>query len=114
MTLGGANTSRMTTLRAQALSSSLSFSRHYNFRLSSRPTPSVGQIQFILCDDAPKVIEDYPERDRYLICGTTDNDGRVGHLVCTNPPNSMVITAYFPGETEPDKWENDYRKRKKG
>ena len=110
----GMSTNRMMALRAQAMSSSLSFSRHYNARLSSRPTPSREEIQFLLCDNAPEVIEDYPERNRCLIYDTTDNDGRVGHLVCTNPPTSMVITAYFPSETEPDKWENGYRTRKKG
>ncbi len=46
--------------------------------------------------------------------GMTDAKGRIGHVVCANPPNSLVITAYFPAETEPEKWSDNYRRRVTG
>ena len=55
----------------------------------------------MLCEDDPQAIEDYPEDSRGSCCiirGETDINGRVGHLLCSNPPNSLVITAYFPGK----------------
>jgi hypothetical protein len=69
----------------------------------------------MLCDDAPEVIEDYPDDKPFsscLIWGTT-TDGRIGHVLFTYPPDCWVITAYFPAETEPHKWtDSNYRIRK--
>ena len=105
---------RIAGLCLDATSGLLEFSDHYYQRLFSRPTPSRGQIRFLLCEDDAQVIEDYTEDNRgpcCLIRGTTDFDGRIGHVVCANLSKSKVITAYFPAETEPDKWEDDYRRR---
>ena len=108
------NDSRLTALSAAAFSDVLAYSAHYNLRLSSRPTPNKTEILFLLAEDSPEIIENYPQDPRgpsCLIWGLTDNNGRVGHLVCSNPPNSGIITAYFPADTEPDLWENNYRRR---
>jgi hypothetical protein len=106
--------SRIAVLSLDAFSDLLRYSQHYTQQLLSRPTPSQAEIRFLLWDDHPQVIEDYPRDPRggsCLIWGTTDSCGRVGHVICANPPDSRVITAYFPAETEPDKWEDNYRRR---
>lgn len=66
----------------------------------------------MLCEDAAQVIDDDPERDRLLIWGTV-SDGRIGHVLCGYYPAYRVITAYYPGETEPFKWvDREYRVRR--
>ena len=95
----------------------LGYTRHYTRRLRQRPTPSREEIIFLLCEDSPQVIEDYPQDamgSSCLIWGTTDRNGRIGHVVCANPPVSQVITAYFPAETDPEKWDDNYRRRISG
>jgi hypothetical protein len=108
---------RIAGLCLDTISGSMRFSQHYIQQLMSRPTPNQRHIQFLLCEDNPQVIEDYPRDPRgscCLIWGATDNNGRIGHVVCANPPDSQVITAYFPAETDPNKWEDNYRRRTKG
>ena len=105
---------RVVALSQAAFSDSLVYSEHYNIQLLSRPTPSKSEIYFLLCEDNPEIIEDYPQDPRVpscLVWGITDSNGRVGHLVCSNPPNSGIITGYFPAETQPDGWEHNYRRR---
>ena len=107
--------SRIAGLYLDATSGSLRFSQHYVQRLlSQRPTPSQTEVRFLFCDDTPEIIEDYPQDprgDSCLIWGETDSNGRIGHVQCTNPPDALIITAYFPAETEPEKWEDSYRRR---
>ncbi len=62
-----------------------------------------------------EVIENYPDDIPYpsvLISGTT-NAKRPLHIVCAYNPDDIqiiIITIYQP---DPDKWDNDYRRRKK-
>lgn len=108
---------RIGGLCLDATSGSMRYSRHYTRQLLDRPTPSRSEIRFLLCEDAPQIIEDYPQDSLgscCLIWGQTNLNGRIGHVVCGNPPDSRVITAYFPAETEPEKWEDDYRIRAGG
>ena len=106
--------SRIAKLCAAAASGSLIGMRHYTQKLMTRrATPNQEDIRFLLCEDAPEVIEDYPEDSRGALClirGETDS-GRVGHVVCSCPPDYRVITAYFPAETQPLKWDSGYRIR---
>lgn len=109
--------SRIMALALAAFSGSLEYSLHYNQQLVARSTPSQSEIRFLLWYDEPQVIGDYPDDPRgscCLIWGTTDDTGRVAHLLCANPPKSLVITAYFPSETRPDEWEDNYRRRNTG
>ena len=109
-----AHGNRLSHLCLSVTSGSLRYSHHYTQQFLLRPTPNRDEIRFLLCYDAPEIIEDYPQRPmggRCLIWGTTDSDGRIGHVVCANPPDSTVITAYFPAETEPNKWQDNYRRR---
>jgi hypothetical protein len=89
---------------------------HYKRRLKSRPSPNEQDILFILCDDNPEVIEDNPfdsPSSCCLVWGTTA-DGRIGHVLCGYYPEYTIITAYFPAETEPYKWEDEeYRVRRR-
>ena len=104
--------SRIAALCAAAASGSLNYTDHYGEQLLSRPTPGRDDIRFILREDDAQVIEDYPHRrNRCLIWGTTQS-GRIGHLVCRNEPDSWVVTAYFPADTEAEKWKDNYRKRR--
>lgn len=110
------NQSRIATLSLAVYSGTLNFSAHYYSKFYARPTPSEEEIKFLLWDNAPEIIEDYPNDPRgpsCLIIGTTDLNGRIAHIVCADPPNSAVITAYFPAETRPDQWSNDFRHRQK-
>ena len=84
-------------------------SEHYDFREATRPSPDDADIEFMLCDDAPEVLEVDPEaapNSSCLIWGKTAN-GRIGHVLCGYYPRYLIITAYFPAETEPYKWIDD-------
>ena len=108
------NDSRIDALSLAAFSETLDFSAHYYSRYNARPTPSEEEIKFLLWDDDPEVIEDYPNDPRgpsCLIMGITGQTGRIAHIVCAYPPESSVITAYFPAETRPERWDGDYRNR---
>ena len=99
-------------LCAEAAEGILDYRPHYEIKLMQRSTPSKRQVAFMLCEDAPEVIDERPEEDVLIIWGTTQ-DGRIGHVVCKYYPVYEVLTAYFPGETEPYKWEDDtYRTRR--
>ena len=107
--------SRLATLCLEAMSGSLRFSQHYVQRLLARPTPDQSEVRRLLCDDDSQAIEDYPQDPRgssCLIWGITGLDGRIGHVQCANPPDSLVITAYFPADTEQAAWEHNYRRRR--
>ena len=111
------NDIRIVALSTIADSGRLRFSDHYYSQLHKRPTPTESEVYYLLRDDEPEVIEDYPNDPRgssFLVFGTTDNNGRIAHAVCTAPPESMVITSYFPAETHPEKWDDDFRSRKEG
>lgn len=62
-----------------------------------------------------KIIEDYPEDKRALICGHTKLTGNLNfylHVVCeyADPVYIEFVTAYLPDETL---WENPPLKRRK-
>ena len=73
--------------------------------------PDRRQIRYLLCDDEPEVIErNQGERGRsYLIWGIME-DERAGHVLCSDPPMAVVVTAYWP-DTEPSEWARDYKRR---
>lgn len=95
----------------ETINGTLAYASHYDLRAESRPTPGKSDITFILCADAPEVIEENGERDTLLVWGTVA-DGRIGHILIKYQPAYQVVTAYFPAETEPYKWADDeYRVR---
>ena len=109
-------TGRIKALCPAAADDSMTYSDHYIRQRLLRPTPSKAHIVFMLCLDSPKIIENYPEDERggcCLIRGVADHGGRIGHVLCAYPPNSKVITAYFPRETEPNMWDNNYQARQR-
>lgn len=64
---------------------------------------------------AGQIIEDYPERERVLVCGHTRLAATVViylHVVCeySDPDYSHFVTAYIPDEVE---WERPPFRRKK-
>ena len=64
----------------------------------------------MLCNDDPMIIEENPyhsEGPTCLIWAKT-LDGRIGHLVCPYEPINTIISAYFPADTNPEKWDADY------
>ena len=98
----------------EAAAETLVYSDHYKHQMERRSTPSRADITHMLCEDAPQIIDEETERDRLLIWGTAA-DGRIGHVLCSYCPEYRVITAYFPGDTEPYKWvDTDYRVRRSG
>lgn len=100
-------------LCAAADADTLIYSPHYQRRARRRPCPQERDIVYILCDDAPKVIEERTEDSVCLIWGVTA-DGRVGHILSEYYPAYRVATAYFPSETEPYKWaDSEYRIRRR-
>lgn len=95
----------------EAVAGALDYAAHYALRVENRPTPRKGDLTFILCADAPEVIEENAERDTILVWGRAA-DGRIGHILIKYHPAYRVVTAYFPAETEPYKWSDDeYRIR---
>ena len=104
----------ITELCVEAKEDTLYYSDHYRQQTRRRPTPSRTDIVHILCDDAPEVIDNDTRGNTLLIWGTAA-DGRIGHVLCGYYPEYRVITAYFPGETEPYKWvDSNYRVRRSG
>jgi hypothetical protein len=88
------------------------WSGHFIRRLLSRVQPDHLDVQYLVCDDEPFVLEDYPDTGRgrsCLIWGTVQ--GRVAHVVCSYPPNPVVITAYWP---DPQQWTENFRRRVEG
>ena len=105
---------RISWLCHAVVSGLMVYSQHYAHQVMCRPTPRKNDIEFILCHDSPKVIEEYPRDPRgscSLIWGMVESDGQVGHIVCSDPPNPRIITAYFPRETQPWAWTDNYRIR---
>ncbi len=100
---------RIEELCRAAADGTLDYTDHYDERVNERPTPDKPEVRFMLCDDDPLVIE---TRGRlFLVWGRTA-EGRIGHLLCSVLPVCRVMTAYFPGETQPEKWADaDYRIR---
>ena len=105
------NESVIAVLCKEAQAGELRFSRHYAMRLWERPMPDRGQIRYLLCADEPEVIERRRSEGgrSYLIWGIME-DERVGHVLCSDPPMAVVITAYWP-DTEPFEWQSNYKRR---
>lgn len=101
-------------LCAEARAGGLHYTSHFVRRLFVRDIPGREAIRYVLCDDDPEVIEtDAVGDDRgvsHLIWGIMD-DGRVAHLLCSAPPDPLVITTYWP-DTDPGEWEADFKTRR--
>jgi hypothetical protein len=95
----------------EAREDSLKYSEHHSLRLFQRRVPDKKEIEYLLCDDEPEVIESgKDERGRnHLIWGIMA-DGRVAHVLCSRPPSAKVITAYWP-DMEPEEWSENYKRR---
>lgn len=114
LTSGKMLDTRLTNLCIAITSGAMQFTDHYAKQLMSRPTPNKNEIKYITCDDTPEIIENEPDGKagrKYTVWGMADWSGRIGHVICTSPPNPRVITAYYPEETQPYKWTDDYRRR---
>jgi len=97
---------------AIATADRLMTSGHYERRLSQREMPDLNQIKYLLCQDQPMIIEEEFHRDSltHLVWGIMGT-GRVGHILLSEPPESIVITAYWP-DSEAHKWRDlDYIER---
>lgn len=82
---------------------------HFVHRLFTRTQPDFEDVLYLVCDDEPYILEDYPDDGRgrsCLIWGTVR--GRVAHVVCSYPPGPAVITAYWP---DPAEWTDNFRRR---
>tara|TARA_B100000315_G_C14358542_1_gene487371 strand:- start:179 stop:505 length:327 start_codon:yes stop_codon:yes gene_type:complete len=91
----------------------LKYTDHYLAQLLTRDMPDENDIQKILCDDDPQVIEPNRNDDRgpsFLVWGIIDS--RAGHILLSSPPEPCwVITSYWP-DTEPTKWEDNFKRRR--
>jgi len=72
---------------------------------------STADLEHAFGNDAPEVIEDYPDDPRGHSCliRGVDQAGRVLHLVCTVADPSYAITCYEP---DPALWYPSFRKRR--
>lgn len=99
--------SGIAVLCVEAEQGKLLYRVHVAERSIKRDQPGRNDITHILCYDTATVIEPYPNDPRgksCLIWGTIAN-GRIGHIVCGYPPNSLVITTYWP-DSDPQRWED--------
>ena len=105
---------RLGALAFAAMTGTLSYTSHYEQQVRKRPTPTKSEITFMLCDDAPMIIEDnsYHGKGPTCLIWAKRADGRIGHIVCRDDSSNTVITAHFPGDTNPGKWDDDYITRK--
>jgi hypothetical protein len=81
---------------------------HYLDQLLARSQPNRADLQFLLCDDDPDIIE-YNDDETCLVWGLTGS-GRIAHVLCVHPPGGRVVTAYWPDE-RPEKWTDTFKKR---
>ena len=101
------DSSGIADLCVEAEQGTLFYTTHVAEQSIKRDQPRRDDITTILCYDTAKVIEPYPNGPRgkcCLIWGTVAG-GRIGHIVCSYPPNSLVITTYWP-DLDPEKWED--------
>jgi hypothetical protein len=105
---------RLSALAFAAMTGTLFYTPHYDQQLRKRPTPTRSDITFMLCDDSPMIIEENSDHGKGPICliWAQRADGCIGHLVCRNDSSNVVVTAYFPEDTNPEKWDDDYITRK--
>lgn len=85
------------------------WSSHFVQRLLTRTQPDHADVQYIVCEDEPQILETYQDTGRgrsCLIWGVVR--GRVAHIVCSYPPDPVVITAYWP---DPQEWTDNFRRR---
>ena len=104
----------LSALACAAMTGNLFYTTHYERRFRNRPTPSKSDIRFMLCDDSPMIIGDNPHHGEGPTCliWAQRADGCIGHLVCRDDFSNVVVTAYFPKDTNPEKWDDDYITRK--
>ena len=93
----------------------LKYSGHFAEQLFTRSQPERDDVRYIVCDDAPRIIEHYEARPHpltgrgsCLILGIVN--GRAAHVNCSYPPDPVVITTYWP-DTEPDEWADGFSRR---
>ena len=96
------------------------YTAHHGIQVLARPTPTRAEIQYMLCDDDPQLIEVWPgdpedvrgDKASFLIWAVM-NDGRIGHTLCLWPPETRVLSAWWPAETQPEKWaDSEYKVRR--
>ncbi len=89
------------------------FSDHFLLNHPDRAI-SIEQAEAVLCDPAAESIERHRDRQwgpTVLVYGVID--GRAVHVLCSEPPEVTVITAWWP-DSQPEKWSKDYRRRARG
>ena len=104
----------LAVLCVEAKSGGLNYSHHHARRIFQRGVPDRLHIRYVLCDDEPEIIEhnigDEDSRgESCLIWGIIESN-RVAHVLCSYPPNPVVITAYWP-DIEPSEWEDNFKRR---
>jgi len=105
------NEALIAVLCAEVAVGRLHWSGHYTRRLWERAMPDRAQIHYLLCEDDAEVREsDTDGRGRNCLIWGIMADGRVGHVLCSHPPNPVVVTAYWP-DTEPEEWTDNYKQR---
>lgn len=100
----------MAVLCAEVRAGHLWHSRHYTSRLLERAMPDRSQVKYVLCDDDPEVIQRSEDaRGRSCLIWGIMSGGRVAHVLCSPPPNPVVITAYWP-DTDAEEWTDNYKR----
>jgi hypothetical protein len=87
------------------------FSEHFLFDHPERGI-SVTQAEQVLCDAGSEVIDRRRENVRrasLLVLGSLS--GRAVHIVVSEAPHVVIITAYWP-DSEPGAWTADFRSRR--
>lgn len=107
--------STLAVLCSEVQSGDLRYSFHYAQQMFKRPMPNRDQIRYILCDDNPEIIEhnagDSDARGSSCLIWGIISEERIGHVLCSYPPNPVIITAYWP-DTQPEKWTDDFFKER--
>jgi len=94
-------------LAASVEEGTIVWSNHYLMRIFERNVPDRRQVRYLLGDDEPEIIE---RGKRSCLVWSIMDSGRCAHLVCSWPPNPVMITAYWP-DTEPSRWVDNYKRR---
>lgn len=86
-------------------------SQHAKDKYSER---GINTLNIIECIMDGEIIEDYPKDKPFpscLIYGTTAQGDPIHTVIADNGEYSIIVTAYYPTF---DKWEHDYKTRKRG
>lgn len=93
-------------------------SRHLLFDHREEDRPTLVDIEYTVCAEDSEIIQNSPAQGAYhpscIVRGEVPRDHRrrISHVVCTYPPNPVVLITAYWCDTRPMEWDEECRKRR--